>query len=225
MFWRRRDRDVADRDVVAERRSERAWGGPPLVRGLFTLLGLVASGFLIWLATLLDLNSTSEFWGAMGILAGAGFVLGFSQLLGGWTKWGVPTLSPGVFLLGFLPALVLGGGILLATRDTGQGTRDTVSGWASDIGIDGFVRDMSLFQGAIAFAIGLVFAFVFDTAGPRREYVAERERAVPDEDVDDYERPVTTAPPTTVRERETVPPEPEGDDRVEIRDPSRRETP
>jgi hypothetical protein len=225
MLWRR-----GDRDEVVERRSDRAWGGPPLVRGLFTLLGVVAAGFLIWLATLFNLDSTGEFWAAMGLLAAAGFVLGFSQLLGGWTKWGLPVVSPGVFLLGFLPALILGGGVLLATRDTGQGTRDTVSGWAQDLGIEGFVQDMSLFQGAIALAIGLVFSFVFDTAGPRREYVAERTTAVPDEDVHDYERrePVTTTVPagdrtiTADRPRETVT---TGDDRVEIRDPSRRETP
>jgi hypothetical protein len=167
----------------------------------------------------------------MGILAGAGFVLGFSQLLGGWTKWGVPILSPGVFLLGFLPALILGGGILLATRDTGQGTRDTVSGWAQDLGIEGFVQDMSLFQGAIAFAIGLVFSFVFDTAGPRREYVAERTTTVPDEDVHDYDRrePVTTTVPaedrtvvTDDRSDDDVVTSTTDDDRVEIRDPSRR---
>ena len=226
MLWRRSDRD----EEVVERRSDRAWGGPPLVRGLFTLLGVVAAGFLIWLATLFDLDATGEFWAAMGILAAAGFVLGFSQLLGGWTKWGMPVVSPGVFLFGFLPALILGGGILLATRDTGQGTRDTVSGWAQDLGIEGFVRDMSVFQGAIALAIGLVFSFVFDTAGPRREYVAERTTTVPDEDVHDYERrePVTTTTvPTeertiTDRPRETVT---TGDDRVEIRDPSRRDTP
>jgi hypothetical protein len=225
MLWRRNDRD----DEVVERRSDRAWGGPPLVRGLFTLLGVAAAGFLIWLATIFDLDTTGEFWAAMGLLAAAGFVLGFSQLLGGWTKWGVPTLSPGVFLLGFLPALILGGGILLATRDTGQGTRDTVSGWAQDLGIEGFVQDMSLFQGAIAFAIGLVFSFVFDTAGPRREYVAERTTTVPDEDVHDYDRrePVTTTVPedrTVVTDgstRETIPAD---DDRVEIRDPSRRGT-
>src|SRR5687767_265562 len=166
MLWRRRDRD----EEVVERRSDRAWGGPPLVRGLFTLLGVVAAGFLIWLATLFDLDATGEFWAAMGILAAAGFVLGISQLLGGWTKWGLPVVSPGVFLFGFLPALILGGGVLLATRDTGQGTRDTVSGWAQDLGIETFVQDMSLFQGAIALGIGLVFSFVFDTAGPRRVY-------------------------------------------------------
>jgi hypothetical protein len=201
------------------------------VRGLFTLLGVVAAGFLIWLATIFDLDATGEFWAAMGLLAAAGFVLGISQLLGGWTKWGLPIVSPGVFLFGFLPALILGGGILLATRDTGQGTRDTVSGWAQDLGIESFVQDMSLFQGAIALGIGLVFSFVFDTAGPRREYVAERTTTVPDEDVHDYERrePVTTTVPAgerTITEdrsvRETVS---TGDDRVEIRDPSRRDTP
>ena len=227
MLWRRRDRD----EEVVERRSDRAWGGPPLVRGLFTLLGVVAAGFLIWLATIFDLDATGEFWASMGLLAAAGFVLGISQVLGGWTKWGLPVVSPGVFLFGFLPALILGGGILLATRDTGQGTRDTVSGWAQDLGIESFVQDMSLFQGAIALAIGLVFSFVFDTAGPRREYVAERTTTVPDEDVHDYERrePVTTTVPAeerTITEdrpvRETVS---TGDDRVEIRDPSRRETP
>jgi hypothetical protein len=227
MLWRRRDRD----EEVVERRSDRAWGGPPLVRGLFTLLGVVAAGFLIWLATLFNLDATGEFWAAMGLLAAAGFVLGISQVLGGWTKWGLPVLSPGVFLFGFLPALILGGGILLATRDTGQGTRDTVSGWAQDLGIEGFVQDMSLFQGAIALAIGLVFSFVFDTAGPRREYAAERTSTVPDEDVHDYERrePVTTTAPAGERTitddrpvRETVS---TGDERVEIRDPSRRDTP
>jgi hypothetical protein len=227
MLWRRRDRD----EEVVERRSDRAWGGPPLVRGLFTLLGVIAAGFLIWLATLFDLDATGEFWAAMGILAAAGFVLGISQLLGGWTKWGLPVVSPGVFLFGFLPALILGGGILLATRDTGQGTRDTVSGWAQDLGIEAFVQDMSVFQGAIALAIGLVFSFVFDTAGPRREYVAERTTTVPDEDVHDYERrePVTTTVPAGERTITTDRPAPEtvttGDDRVEIRDPSRRDTP
>ena len=227
MLWRRRDRD----EEVVERRSDRAWGGPPLVRGLFTLLGVVAAGFLIWLATIFDLDATGEFWAAMGLLAAAGFVLGISQVLGGWTKWGLPVVSPGVFLFGFLPALILGGGILLATRDTGQGTRDTVSGWAQDLGIESFVQDMSVFQGAIALAIGLVFSFVFDTAGPRREYVAERTTTVPDEDVHDYEgrEPVATTVPAEERTVTDDQPVPEtvttGDDRVEIRDPSRRETP
>ena len=221
IFGRRHERDVVhERDAADER-----WASPPIVRGVMTLIGVAAAGFLIWLATLFELDTTGEFWAAMGLLAAAGFALGFSQLLGGWTKWGFPTISPGVLLLGFLPALVVGGGILLATRDTGQGTRDTVSGWAQDIGIEGFVQDMSLFQGAIAFAIGLVFSFVFDTAGPRR--IVQRERdVVPDEDVHDYERREVTTPTgrTVVREDEDVVPAGEvRSDRVEIHDPERRD--
>lgn len=222
IFRRREERDVVHGEEVVDER----WGSPPIVRGVMTLIGVAAAGFLIWLATLFDLDTTGEFWAAMGLLAAAGFALGFSQLLGGWTKWGFPTISPGVFLLGFLPALVLGGGILLATRDTGQGTRDTVAGWAGDLGIEGFVQDMALFQGAIAFGIGLVFSFVFDTAGPRREIIRRERDIVPDEDVHDYERREVTTPTgrTIVREDEDV--VPAGDvrsDRVEIHDPERRD--
>jgi hypothetical protein len=228
IFGRRHERDVVDdRDAVRDREAvDERWGSPPIIRGVMTLIGVAVAGFLIWLATLFELDTTGEFWAAMGLLAAAGFALGFSQLLGGWTKWGFPTISPGVFLLGFLPALVVGGGILLATRDTGQGTRETVSGWAQDLGIGGFVQDLSLFQGAIAFGIGLVFSFVFDTAGPRRHVVQRDRELVPDEDVHDYDRRDVTTPTgrTVVREDEDV--VPAGDvrpDRVEIHDPERRD--
>jgi hypothetical protein len=224
MFWKRRDRDaVKDRDDVVERRdvvdrgeyvehreTERAWGGPPLVRGLFTLLGVAAAGFLVWLATLFDLEATGEFWAAMGILAGAGAALGLSQLFGGWTKWGRPTISPGVFLLGFLPALVVAAGILIATRPTGTAEGEDVAGWIRDIGLGGLAGDLSVFQGVLAFGLGVVFSFIFDTVGPRSRVVArDREAVVPDEDVHDYDRrDVATTPPTertVVREDETVP--------------------
>ena len=102
-----------DRDEVAEhRREKRAWGGPPLVRAVFTLAGVGAAGFLIWLATLFELEQTSEFWSAMGLVAAGGLALGLSQLFGGWTKWGVPVLSPGVFLLAFIPT-----GVVVSQQD------------------------------------------------------------------------------------------------------------
>ena len=64
MFSRRRDRDTAvEREAVVER-EEHAWGSPPVVRGLFTLLGVAGAGFLVWLATQFDLGSTSESLGA-----------------------------------------------------------------------------------------------------------------------------------------------------------------
>ena len=79
--------------------------------------------------------------------------------------------------------------------------------------------------------LGIVFAFSFDTTGPRRHEVSDREREiVPDEDVHDYDRDVTTTTPvgehTTVRDRETVPAADGSGDRVETPDPNRRrETP
>jgi hypothetical protein len=161
-----------------------AWGGPPVVRGVVTLLGVAGAGFLVWLATTFDLASTREYWAAMAILAGAGVVLGLSQLIGGWTKWGAPTISPGVLLIGFLPTFVAVGGILVATRPTGTSGGDQVAGWIGDIGLDGVAGDLIVFQGVLAFGLGIVFTFVFDTRGPRVR--SERELEVSDEEVHDF---------------------------------------
>ena len=214
--------DVVREDAVDD--TER-WGSPPVVRGLFTLLGAAIAGFLIWLATQFDLADTTEYWIAMGILAGAGLVMALSQLFGGWTKWGLPTASPSVFLLGFLPTLIVVGAILLATRPTGQGTQGQVSGWIEDIGLGGLAQDLRLFQGVLAFALGLVFGFIFDTTGPRTRRIVRRDReVVPDEDVHDYETTSSTGERTVVRDDRTMVPAGERtDDRVEAHDPERRD--
>jgi len=203
MLLRRRDAVAEDQAVVE--REEHAWGSPPVVRGLTTLIGVAAAGFLVWLATQFDLGSTGEYWSAMGILAGAGACLGISQLIGGWTKWGAPTISPGVFLLAFLPTLIAVGGILVATRPTGTEEGEDVAGWIQDIGLGGVAEDLILFQGVLAFGLGIVFAFMFDTRGPRTRVVEEREAIVPDEDVHDYRGgEIVTDDETVVRE-EAVP--------------------
>ena len=202
-MFSRRDRDTGvEREAVAER-EEHAWGSPPVVRGLFTLLGVAAAGFLVWLATQFELSSTSEYWAAMGILAGAGAALGLSQLLGGWTKWGAPTISPSVLLLGFLPTLVAVGGILVATRPTGTEEGENVAGWIRDVGLGGLAEDLVVFQGVLAFGLGIVFSFIFDTMGPRTRVLdreVERE-VVPDDEVHDYRREPDG---TDVRDDETV---------------------
>lgn len=183
MFRRRRDDDAVRTETV--QREEHAWASPPVVRGLTTLLGAAAAGFLIWLASEFDLGSTGEYWAAMGILAGAGACLGLSQLLGGWTKWGAPTISPGVFFLAFLPALVAVGGILVATRPTGTDEGEQVAGWIQDIGLGGVAEDLISFQGVLAFGLGVLLAFTFDTRGPRMRTI-EQETEVVEEDVHDY---------------------------------------
>lgn len=198
MFRRGRNDDD---DVVVEQKTvtepEHAWGSPPVVRGLTTLLGIAAAGFLVWLAAQFDLGSTGEYWAALGILVGAGACLGVSQLLGGWTKWGAPTISPGVFFLAFVPTLIVVGGILVATRPTGTDEGDQVRGWIRDLGLGDVAEDLILFQGVLAFALGIVFAFTFDTRGPRAR-VVEREAVVPDEEVHDYRREDVVAEQETI---------------------------
>src|SRR5918997_6352170 len=90
-----------------------------LTRGTVTLLGAATAGFLLWLASQTDADGQGGYWTWVGLLAGAGLVMALSQLLGGWTKWGWPRLTVTVFLLGFLPALVVGGLVLLAAQPDG----------------------------------------------------------------------------------------------------------
>ncbi len=182
-----------DRPVAEEERDDRAGPAPGLVRALVTLVGLAAAGLLVWIASTFDLGSMGEFWVAMALIAAAGLVLGLSQLLGGWTKWGWPRFSPSVFLFAFLPTLVIAGGILLAMRPAGDET-EQVRGWAEDIGISGLVEDFFEFPGLLAFAIGLVFAFCFDTSGPRTR-IARRDDDVRDERVRERPRGVVAGAP------------------------------
>jgi hypothetical protein len=204
------DRIVTD-DQVVDETADRHRYARSVVRALFTLAGVAVAGLLIWIASNFDLGQTSEFWAVMGLLAGAGLALGLSQLLGGWTKWGVPRISAAVLLFAWLPALVAAGWVLLATQPTGGWQQSRFESWSDNIGLLGFVRDLGLFPAAIALAFGVVTAFIFDTTGPRERHV-ERTRTVADEDVHDYRREdgTTTAVPTdrptttTVDDRETV---------------------
>ena len=93
--------------------------------------------------------------------------MALSQLLGGWTKWGWPRVSGNVFLLAFLPTFVVGGWVLAAQRARRRLAWQTCPSWSGDLGIDGFVGDLGLMIPAIAFGIGLVFGFTFDTTGPQ----------------------------------------------------------
>ncbi len=184
-----RDRDVTgDRDVVADRVGP----SPGTIRALFTLAGVAAAGLLVWLASTFDwTEQTGDFWIAMGLIGAAGLVLGLSQLFGGWTKWGWPTISPGMFLFAFIPTLIIGGWILLAKQPQGGVEEGRFDRWSGDLGISGLVNDLNEFLPVIPLIIGLVVAFTFDTTGPRTRIVP-RERLIPDEDVHDYRRTETT---------------------------------
>src|SRR6185503_3089512 len=159
-FFRRRSDDglAGNQSEVRREETEVRGGSPPLVRALFTLVGVAAAGLLIWLAQTFDLTETNGFWAGMGLIAAAGLVLGLSQLLGGWTKWGLPVMSPGVFLLAFIPTAIVVGWILLATQPDGGWQQTRFDNWSSDLGISGLVNDLGTLPAALAMGLGIVFA-------------------------------------------------------------------
>ena len=168
-----------------------------ITRGISTLAGAAVAGILLWFATQIGTQTSTEYWSTYGLIAAAGLAMALSQILGGWTKWGWPRFSLGVFLIGFLPALVAGGWVLLARQPADW---MNTSNWSRDLSIYGLVADVGNVLPAIAFGIGLTFGFSFDTAGPRREVVAE-EQVVRDADA-----PLTA-------DRDTPPPVAVGDTR------------
>lgn len=228
----KRDDDMAvrDRGDSTERPADRNRYKRGITRAWFTLLGVAAAGFLTWLAanSFTPAGSESDFWIAMGLIAGAGLALGFSQLFGGWTKWGVPRISSGVFLFGWIPTAIATGWILLTVQPAGGWGQGRLESWSDSIGILGFVQNFAEYRGVVALTLGLVTAFIFDTSGPKRRDLgttdADRRRTVPDEDVHDYRREDTGATATDDRERVPASSTAADEQPVESR-PTRRDTP
>jgi len=137
-----------------------------LTRGTITLLGAGVAGLLVWLATQVNEGTNGGYWSAYGLLAAAGLTMAFSQILGGWTKWGWPRLSLNVFLLAFIPVLIAAGWVLVGAQPHGNWFRDHVRSWSDDLSIGGVVRDLTQYASVLGFGVGLVFGFTFDTSGP-----------------------------------------------------------
>jgi hypothetical protein len=160
------------------------------VRGVFTVAGAGIAGLLIWISTQIGEGTTGGYWAVYGIVAGAGLTMALSQLFGGWTKWGWPQISARVFLIGFLPVLVAAGWVLLSGQPDANWFQVHTVRWSGHAGIGGIVDDLRQYLGVLAFGLGLVFGFTFDTTGP----IVKPEAAPlpPDEeDVADDEQPPT----------------------------------
>lgn len=180
------------------------------VRGTSTLIGAGAAGALIWLSTQIGQGTTSGYWEAMGVLAGAGLTMALAQLFGGWTKWGVPRISAGVFLIGFLPVLFVAGWILLAGQPDANWFQQHTTSWSGSLSVDGLVDDVRTMLPVLAFGVGLVFGFTFDTAGPKQHGEPVWEASAPlEEPVAAPVEPVEASEPsealTTVDAPERVP--------------------
>ena len=169
-----------------------------VTRGISTLVGAAVAGILLWFATQIGTRTSSEYWATYGLIAAAGLTMALSQILGGWTKWGWPRFSLGVFVIGFLPVLVAGGWVLLARQPADW---MNTSNWSRDLGIFGAVADVGNVLPAIAFGIGLVFGLSFDTAGPKREVVEHDVPVAADEPLTADREPYAEPPTVAVGER------------------------
>ena len=141
----------------------RTYGLYDATRGLTTSLAAGVAGLLLWLATQVGQTGAARFWESMGIVAAAGLVMALSQVLGGWTKGLTLRLSPGTFLLGFVPVLVVVGWILMATQPGNGWHEGTVVSWSHDIGLMGVIHALGLWHGVLAFGFGLVLGMSFDS--------------------------------------------------------------
>jgi hypothetical protein len=159
----------------------RRYGLYDATRGLMTALAVGVAGFLLWIATQVGMQSTGRFWASMGIVAGAGLVLVVLPRLHSPAAGLRLRLSPGTFLLGFLPTLVCAGWILVATQP-GHGWHDgTLTSWSRSIGIMGIVHALGLWHGVLAFGLGAVLGLSLDSvpavARVADETVVDRRRA------------------------------------------------
>lgn len=151
-----------------------------------TLIGAAIAGFLFWVGTRIvdhpfsfQDTSKGDYWLWLLTLAAAGLVMALSQLAGGWTKWGWPTISVPVLVVGFVPPLIVGLWIL-AFHQPGQGWGSGhIRSWSNDIGVFHAVSNLWIAVPAIAFLLGLLFGFSFDTAGRRVTRAAAVEEAAP----------------------------------------------
>jgi hypothetical protein len=143
-----------------------------LTRASTTLIAAAVGGLLIWFATQINDTHVGGFWAVYGLIAGAGLLMALSQLLGGWTKWGMPRLSVPFLLLAFVPIAIVSLWIVFAAEPGHQFFHRHVLSWSGDLHIRGVVNDLKEYVPLFAFGIGLVFGYSFDTAGPRRAAAA-----------------------------------------------------
>ncbi|HVH51304.1 MAG TPA: hypothetical protein VM690_04105 [Gaiellaceae bacterium] len=140
----------------------RRYGLYDATRGLTTLAAVGIAGLLLWAATRVGQQTDGRYWAELAIVAGAGLVLALSQLVGNWTKGLRVRISPGTLAFGVLPVIVCVGWILLAGQPGNGWEESRIASWTGDIGLTGIVHDLALWQGVLAFGLGLVFGLSLD---------------------------------------------------------------
>ncbi len=177
----------------------RRYGLYDATRGLATALAAGLAGVLVWVATLVGVQSVGRFWESMGLVAAAGLVVALSQVIGGWTKGHGVRVSPGTFILAFVPVLVCVGWILMATQPGNGWHEGTITSWSRSLGILGLVHSLGLWHGVLAFGFGLMLGLTLDTVpAPVVEPVAASRETVADEPLTAERRTAYDRRPQTV---------------------------
>ena len=127
----------------------RRYGMYDASRGLTLALAAALAGLGLWGATQIGMQTTGRFWLSMLIVAGAGFVIATATHVGTWTKGLRLRLSPSTFALAFLPVLIVGGWILVATQPGNGWEEGRLHSWSDSIGILGVVHSVGLWQMSI----------------------------------------------------------------------------
>lgn len=140
----------------------RSYGTYDASRGLTLALAAALAGLALWGAAEIGTQTTSRFWIAMAVVAGAGLVLALANHVGTWTKGLRMRMSPSTFGLAFMPVLVCVGWILIAGQP-GKGWQEgRIDSWSNSIGILGLVHSVGLWHGVLAFGLGLMLGLSFD---------------------------------------------------------------
>ena len=186
----------------------RGYGLHDTTRGLAIGIAAGVVGLLLWVATLVGTQTDHGYWAAMAIVAGAGLVLALAHVVGGCTSGLRLRLSPGTFVLAFVPVLICAGWILVATQPGHGWEEGHLTGWDHSAGLTGLVHDLGLWHGVLAFGLGLVLGFSLDSVpspAPGSEPTGRRARAA-DEPVTAERRSVDGQPGAPTGEREVVGP-------------------
>ena len=119
------------------------------------LVGIVAAGALIWLATRVGQSTNWRYWAALGLLACGGLVFALTQrtAYGAWAE-----VTPLGFLLAVVVAGVCGAWIAFAGQPHGSWLHDHVLSWSGSLGIRGFVGHMTTYVSVIGFGVGALLA-------------------------------------------------------------------
>ncbi len=182
----------------------RRYGMYDASRGLTLAFAAALAGLALWGATQVGTQTTSRFWIAMAVVAGAGLLIALANHVGTWTKGLRLRMSPGTFALAFLPVLVCVGWILLANQPGNGWQEGRLDSWSNSIGILGVVHSIGLWHGVLAFALGLMLGLSLDgVPAPIEEAEPAYAGAVPPPAADE---PVAAERRWTARRRPVSPP-------------------